>query len=161
MDNSNNSRIKLSNAHLRIELLRYFESGITGDNDTFQRLNASFTVSKARHKKIYDKTLLDWQGIREKAMTMQIHENAASDVKHAYLSKIERLELLSKIATGQITVKKTFFYEGQVIEHECYPDHADRIKAIAEMNKMDGSYTPEKHLVLAGVDLQQAVEYVD
>lgn len=161
MSDQNNKRIKLSNSHLRIELLRFFESGITGDYDTFQRLNASFTVSKARHKKIYDKTLLDWQEMREKAMAMQIFENATSAVKTAYLSKVERLELLSKIATGQITVKKTFFYEGEVIEHECYPDHADITKAIAEMNKMDGSYTPEKHVVLAGVDLQQSVEFID
>ena len=56
------------------------------------------------------------------------------------LSAIDRQELLSKIANGEVKVKKPFVIGGKIMEYPSEPDHNDKIKAIAELNKMDGSY---------------------
>jgi hypothetical protein len=47
---------------------------------------------------------------------------------------------LSKIANGEVKVKKPFVIGGKIMEYPSEPDHNDKIKAIAELNKMDGSY---------------------
>jgi hypothetical protein len=56
----------------------------------------------------------------------------------------ERIDLLAKIATGEIKIKKPFVISGKIMEYPAEPDHNDRTKAIAELNKMDGSYAAQK-----------------
>jgi hypothetical protein len=58
------------------------------------------------------------------------------------LSTAERMEMLSKIAKGEVKIKKPFVIAGKIMEYPSEPDHNDRTKAIAELNKMDGSYAP-------------------
>ena len=60
------------------------------------------------------------------------------------LSTAERMEMLSKIAKGEIKIKKPFVIAGKIMEYPSEPDHNDRTKAIAELNKMDGSYAATK-----------------
>ena len=60
------------------------------------------------------------------------------------LSTAERMEMLSKIAKGEVKIKKPFVIAGKIMEYPSEPDHNDRTKAIAELNKMDGSYAPAK-----------------
>ena len=60
------------------------------------------------------------------------------------LSTAERMEMLSKIAKGDIKIKKPFVIAGKIMEYPSEPDHNDRTKAIAELNKMDGSYAATK-----------------
>jgi hypothetical protein len=74
-------------------------------------------------------------------------DKAASTVvtdiaKKNILSTAERMEMLSKIAKGEVKIKKPFVIAGKIMEYPSEPDHADRTKAIAELNKMDGSYAP-------------------
>jgi hypothetical protein len=67
--------------------------------------------------------------------------NQAIEARKAnILSAIDRQELLSKIANGDVKVKKPFVIGGKIMEYPSEPDHLDKIKAIAELNKMDGSY---------------------
>jgi hypothetical protein len=54
------------------------------------------------------------------------------------------MEMLSKIAKGEVKIKKPFVIAGKIMEYPSEPDHNDRTKAIAELNKMDGSYAATK-----------------
>lgn len=62
--------------------------------------------------------------------------------------KIERMQHLTKIMRGEVKIRADRFFfdskEGVVVSHEVeeLPDHGAQIKAIAELNKMDGSYAP-------------------
>jgi len=56
----------------------------------------------------------------------------------------ERMEWLSKVALGEIRVKQPFVIAGKIMEYPAEPSINDRKAAIAELNKMDGSYTPIK-----------------
>lgn len=64
--------------------------------------------------------------------------------------KIERQKVLTQIMRGDTKIRADkFFYDGKtgtVVSQEVeeLPDHVARIKAIAELNKMDGSYSPDK-----------------
>jgi hypothetical protein len=60
------------------------------------------------------------------------------------LSTAERMEMLSKIAKGEVKIKKPFVIAGKIMEYPSEPDHNDRTKAIAELNKMDGRYAATK-----------------
>jgi len=60
------------------------------------------------------------------------------------MSKTERMEYLSKMARGEVKVKKPFVIAGKIMEYPADPDHSDRRAAIAELNKMVGDYAPAK-----------------
>lgn len=56
----------------------------------------------------------------------------------------ERKEVLSQIARGEIPLKKPMVCDGDIVEVPVVPDWMDRRNAIAELNKMDGSYAAIK-----------------
>jgi hypothetical protein len=58
------------------------------------------------------------------------------------LSVVERKEILTQIALGQLTITKPINVAGKAEYVQCEPDYTDRIKAIAELNRIDGSYQP-------------------
>lgn len=60
------------------------------------------------------------------------------------LSAAERMEWLTKLVSGEIKAKRPFVIGGKIMEYPEEPSHNDRIKALAELNKMDGSYAPQK-----------------
>lgn len=75
----------------------------------------------------------------------EVDKQAAIEArKEAIMTANERKELLTKIANGQMKVKKPFVISGKIMEYLSEPDAADRMKAISELNKMDGSYAPAK-----------------
>jgi len=75
---------------------------------------------------------------------------AANDSKVAeiaqkrIMSSAERMEWLTMMADGTIKAKRPFVVAGKIMEYYEDPSHADRIRALAELNKMDGSYAPAK-----------------
>ena len=75
---------------------------------------------------------------------------AANDSKVAeiaqkrIMSSAERMEWLTMMADGTIKAKRPFVVAGKIMEYPEEPSHSDRIKALAELNKMDGSYAPTK-----------------
>lgn len=80
-----------------------------------------------------------------KSKLVDIDTQAAIDARKKEIVAIEeRKELLSNIATGKIKVKRPFVIGGKIMEYPEEPSHSDRIKALAELNKMDGSYQPQK-----------------
>jgi len=93
------------------------------------------TLAKRYAKEIQEHKQLVKQAINN-ATSTAITEMAEKNI----LSTAERMEMLSKIAKGQIKIKKPFVISGKIMEYPSEPDHNDRTKAIAELNKMDGSY---------------------
>lgn len=85
-------------------------------------------------------------GIIAKANNIAAEKLAEGEIA----DKIERQKVLTQIMRGDTKVRADkFFYDGKtgsVVSQEVeeLPDHAARIKAIAELNKMDGSYPPNK-----------------
>ena len=96
-------------------------------------------LAKRYAKEIQEHKQLVKQAINN-ATSTAITELAEKNI----LSTAERMEMLSKIAKGEVKIKKPFVIAGKIMEYPSEPDHADRTKAIAELNKMDGSYAPAK-----------------
>jgi hypothetical protein len=60
------------------------------------------------------------------------------------MTSIERMEFLTKMAKGELKVKQPFVIGGKIMEYPSEPTFAERRAAIAELNKMDGSYAAQK-----------------
>jgi hypothetical protein len=97
------------------------------------------TLAKRYAKEIQEHKQLVRDAINN-ATSTAITELAEKNI----LSTAERMEMLSKIANGEIKIKKPFVIAGKIMEYPSEPDHNDRTKAIAELNKMDGSYAATK-----------------
>ena len=71
-------------------------------------------------------------------------------LKKAILTKHERMEILTQIASGQLTFQKEVptKFGPQMIT--ATPDFTDRKAAIAELNKMDGEYAPIRKDITSG-----------
>jgi len=95
-------------------------------------------------------TISQDQQQRIKSIAEQSIINEAEVLKSKILTSIERQELLTKIAIGEIEIpterpqwdkQQEKFVMIPVLE---LADHSTRIRAVAELNKMDGSYVPVK-----------------
>ena len=86
--------------------------------------------------------------VRQQAIKAELDkqdiELAKDARKRAIMTAIQRQELLTQIAKGDVTVKKPVVIAGAVKLVPVEPDHTDRINAMKELNKMDGSYSPDK-----------------
>lgn len=69
---------------------------------------------------------------------------AIKSLKKHILDTDKKKEILSKIATGDLVIKKPVLVNGKIVQVECQPDYSDRRNAIAELNKMEGDYSPTK-----------------
>lgn len=75
----------------------------------------------------------------------QARNSKVAEIEQKHLmSKIERMEILDKMAKGELKIKQPFVIGGKIMEYKCEPSLSDRRAAIAELNKMDGSYAPVK-----------------
>jgi len=80
-----------------------------------------------------------------KSIVDQVNKDTISKVaKGSIISSVERMEILTKIAKGEIPLKKHMVCDGVIEEVEVVPDWMDRKNAIAELNKMDGAYAATK-----------------
>jgi hypothetical protein len=69
-------------------------------------------------------------------------EKVAEIAQKRIMSAAERMEWLTKLVDGTIKAKRPFVVGGKIMEYPEEPSHSDRVKALAELNKMDGSYAP-------------------
>lgn len=72
-------------------------------------------------------------------------EASVAAAKNMVMTRAERMEVLSKIARGSMPLFKPFIVDGTIQVHEVAPDWNDRKGAIAELNKMEGDYAPQKN----------------
>ena len=81
------------------------------------------------------------KSIQERAKVLS--EEAADKASLETLSVAERIDLLVKMAKGEIDIEQeTTTKDGGIVTITVKPSHSDRRAAIAELNKMDGSYAP-------------------
>lgn len=83
----------------------------------------------------------------QKRIRATAEDNVAKEadaLKSKIMTAFERQELLTQIAKGEIKIKKPFVIQGKIMEYPAEPDHTDRINAVKELNKIDGTYAPEK-----------------
>lgn len=73
------------------------------------------------------------------AISIELEKEA---FKQGIIDKNKRMEILSQIALGNIPLKKPIVVDKIIESIDVVPDYADRRAAIAELNKMDGSYSP-------------------
>lgn len=72
-------------------------------------------------------------------------DSAATEIEaNSIMNKAERMKLLSDIARGNISVEQAISTKDGIDVVEAKPSFAERRAAIAELNKMDGSYSPTK-----------------
>ena len=93
-----------------------------------------------------------------------IDQQAAIDArKKAIMNADERKEWLTKMINGEMKAKRPFVINGKIMEYPEDPSHSDRLKALAELNKMDGEYAPTKNAITdtKGNDLFQIVMQKD
>jgi hypothetical protein len=63
-------------------------------------------------------------------------------VEGTIASAVERMQILTKIARGEMVVVQQAVFEGQAISYVTKPSFGDIKAAINELNKMDGSHKP-------------------
>jgi hypothetical protein len=78
--------------------------------------------------------------IVEEAQSNRVAEIAQMNI----MTSVERMEFLTKMAKGEVKVKQPFVIGGKIMEYPSEPTFAERRAAIAELNKMDGSYAATK-----------------
>jgi hypothetical protein len=76
--------------------------------------------------------------IVEEAQNNRVAEIAQMNI----MTSVERMEFLTKMAKGEVKVKQPFVIGGKIMEYPSEPSFSERRAAIAELNKMDGSYAP-------------------
>jgi len=64
--------------------------------------------------------------------------------KQQIMSAIERKKYLEGIINGTIKIKRPFVMKDKIVEYMAEADHNERMKAIAELNKMEGDYAAQK-----------------
>ena len=96
----------------------------------------------------------------QKAIAEQSIEAGKERVKTAILTKEQRMKILTDIAQGNICVTKPMVVNGILTQAEVIPDFSDRKAAIAELNKMDGSYAPAK-VENTNVNLNTEIDNID
>lgn len=97
------------------------------------------------------------QGKAKEAADRVYIEESEKAAKKAVMGKIERQEILTQIARGEIPLKKAMVVDGVIEFVDVVPDWMDRKNAIAELNKIDGSYAAVKQNVTinkVGKDLE-------
>lgn len=88
-----------------------------------------------------------------KAIEQRTEESIAKGVearKLKIMTVAERINLLVKIAYGEEERDEVFFDKGQPKKVKVKPNFNDRLKAVAEINKMGGDYAPQKTDITSG-----------
>lgn len=141
---------------------------IKGIEQGKDRGNLLATIGKNRQlsQRTFDrhwKTAQEQHTARQQAIKNRLADidtAAAIDArKKAIMTADERKELLTKIASGQLKVKRPFVVLGKIMEYPEEPALADRLKALAELNKMEGDYAPTKvaQTTASGEDIDRAL----
>jgi len=80
-----------------------------------------------------------------KSLVDAANEIAIKDIAEGSIADAkERMQILTQIIRGEIPLNKPMVVDKQIVEISTVPDWSDRRAAIAELNKMDGSYAATK-----------------
>jgi phage terminase small subunit len=120
-----------------------YQKAYNNTNTGTCRVNSTMLLKKPEITK-YLKSL--------QSVAKQIHKKKQKQViestEHLKVLPIaQRIDILTRIALGEIPLKKAIVVDKAIEYIEVVPDWADRKNAIAELNKMDGSYAPTKQAI--------------
>lgn len=141
-------KMNITNKHL--EFIRLVANGenqvsayrLTNTNKSLTAGTAKVNASKLAKKYA---VLIEQEKEKLKSILDQARNNTVAQIAEMQIMTVaERMEVLSKIARGEIPLKKPMVCDGLIHEIDVVPDWMDRKNAIAELNKMDGSYAPAK-----------------
>lgn len=111
---------------------------------TKSRNTCRINASKLQCKHSVKEKIKELQAVA-KSITEQSQKDIISKITlPEIMSVAERMGVLTQIARGEIPLKKPMVCDGIIQEVDVVPDWMDRKNAIAELNKMDGSYQPTK-----------------
>ena len=141
------TRIKMSDAQLKSELFKLFNSGKTAKTNLYELLRTKATLGKQRYFKAYDLAHAEWATTQGKAQVEQTVENAKEALKIGLKSKLERQLELQKMLEPDYRVEEIVGVDvksGKILRAmRCLtPSEARNIHV--ELSKMDGSYAAEK-----------------
>ena len=128
------------------DILIELEKGI-GYKDCFELIRTKSDIVRSTFSNYWNQAnehyRIKQETINKELASVELEQKKES-LKKAILSRDERMEILTKIAKGEIPLTKPMVCDG-VIQHVLVvPNWMDRKNAISELNKMDGSYAPTK-----------------
>ena len=127
-------------------IVKYIEKG-KGFGTVLKLIGTKWDLSRttfSRYWKIANQYHISAQNLLRAAKAALDIENAINERKNDIADVLERKEILTKIARGQIPLKKAMIVDGAIEYIEVVPDWTDRRNAISELNKMEGDYAPTK-----------------
>ena len=99
-------------------------------------------VESSKLAKKYADLIAEQRDNLKKVVEEAQNSKVAEIAQKRIMSSAERMEWLTKLVDGTIKAKRPFVVGGKIMEYPEEPSHSDRVKALAELNKMDGSYAP-------------------
>lgn len=102
------------------------------------KVNASRMLKSPEIREQISKFQSTVKTIIDQATKKELEDNVHFEVA----SVAERMHILTQIIRGKLKVSKTAIGEAGIINYDEGPDFFDRINAMKELNKMDGSYVP-------------------
>ena len=114
---------------------------------TCGNLSVTANVAKVKGSQLAKKyaTEINQERERLKKVIEAAQDNKLAEISEKrIMDSVERMEWLSRLADGSIKAVRPIVVGGSIVEYSEEPSHTDRIRAIAELNKMDGSYAPTK-----------------
>lgn len=128
------------------EMLILLESGISRA-DCLAKIVAKWQMSVRTFDR-YWKTAQEQHAETQNAIQSSIAEISIEAFRENFTGKIlsvlERKEILTQMALGNIPLIKYIVCDGVIQEREVVPNYNDRKAAIAELNKMEGVYASEE-----------------
>lgn len=128
------------------DILIELEKGI-GYNDCLVVIRRNWTLSESSFKR-YWKTANEAYKLRQESINSillaESTEAQKQRLKTAILTKDERMKILTDIANGKLNIVQEINTKFGIVNINTVPDFTERRNAIAELNKMDGSYAPVK-----------------
>lgn len=112
-----------------------------------RKVNVSEAVCEKDGSLLGKKYAIYIQELKQKtsiAIDKAYENEAVKDALKSVMCKVERMQILTQIARGEIPLTKPMVVDKIIEEVDVVPDWMDRKNAIAELNKMDGSYSPIK-----------------
>lgn len=125
----------------------HLKRGIVERNKVLSKFVKKWQVSDRTFDRNWKKALsafTDYQKRLQKEKDEISIEVEKEAFREGILDKTERMQILSQIARGEIPLTKPMVVDKMIQEVDVLPDWMDRRNAIAELNKMDGSYAATK-----------------
>lgn len=108
------------------------------------KANCKVNASKLLKSPEIQKYISELQAENKKIVDLANDKAADVIVQGSIADANERMVYLSKLLRGEISIKQETASGGQLVEVLEVPSFSERIKAIAELNKMVGDYAPTK-----------------